>query len=55
MYLGCRIGIHNWGKWSEPYSIPDGHVTQQLRCLDCNRARVSWRFRYFNPPKAVNP
>lgn len=52
MKLSCRFGIHNWGKWSEPYPIYLAFV-QQTRCTDCNKALVTSKWDSDAPPKEI--
>lgn len=35
----CRVGLHRWGKWSEPQKkASDLYFRQNRFCVDCGRA-----------------
>ena len=37
----CRVGLHRWGRWSEPQrKNADLHFRQHSMCVDCGRAKV---------------
>jgi len=37
----CRVGLHRWGKWSDPKKQPhDLYFRQHTFCVDCNQAKV---------------
>ena len=37
--LLCRLGFHNWAKWSNPQPYTPAYQKQDRRCIDCGKAQ----------------
>ena len=38
----CRVGLHRWGRWSEPQKKGgDIYFRQHTFCVDCGRVKIA--------------